>query len=134
MRTAKTAVQRLAGNSQLQDFSFSRPTKKSPIAGGTEDSRYLSIVFGMIMANRRSFAFPEAVDGNVTVAFNVDDGGDLTAIGIVHTSGFPQIDAEALAAIRRAAPFPPPPPGSPHGLIATIDLGPGGAEAGRRGP
>ena len=134
VRTAKTALQRLAGSSQLQDFSFSRPTKKSPIAGGTEDSRYLSIVFGMIMANRRSFVFPEAVDADVTVAFNVDDGGDLTGIGIVHTSGSPQIDAEAVAAIRRAAPFPPPPAGSPHGLIATIDLGPAGAGAGRRGP
>ncbi len=134
VQTAKTALQRLTGNSELRDFSFARPSKKSPVAGGTEDSRYLAIVFGMIMANRRSFAFPAVVDGNVTVAFNVDDGGDLTGMAIVHTSGYPQIDAEAVAAIRRAAPFPPPPPGSPHGLIATIDLGPPGAEAGRRGP
>ncbi len=132
VQVAKSALQRLAGTSELQDFSFSRPTKKSPIAGGTEDSRYLSIVFGLIMAHRRSFAYPEAVDGNVTVAFNVDDGGDLTGIGIVQTSGSRQIDAEAVATIQRAAPFPPPPPGSPHGLIATIDLGPAGA--GRRGP
>ena len=134
VRVAKTALQRLTGSSELQDFSFARPTKKSPIAGGTEDSRYLSIVFGMIMANRRSFSSPAVVDGNVTVAFNVDDGGDLTGIGIVHTSGYPQIDAEALATIRRAAPFPPPPPGAPHGLIATIDLATTGVAAGRREP
>ena len=134
VQVAKSALQRLTGNSELRDFSFARPTKKSPVAGGSEDSRYLSIVFGMIMSHRRSFAFPAAVDGDVTVAFNVDEGGDLTSIDIVQTSGSRQVDAEAVATIQRAAPFPPPPTGSPHGLIATINLGAAGAEAGRPGP
>ncbi len=129
-RVAKTSVQRLAGASELHDFTFARPTKKSPVAGGTEDSRFLAIVFGMIMSKRRMLDTPNP-DSDVTLAFDLDDGGNLMRIGIVRTSGDPQVDAAALAAIRRAAPFPPPPPGSPHGLIATIGFSDSPQAAGR---
>ena len=61
--------------------------------------------------------------GNVTIAFTVDDDGNVIGIGVQNTSGYPQIDAAAAAAIRRASPFPPPPAGAPHGLVATIDFG-----------
>ena len=122
VKSDKSALDQLAGNSSLSDFSFSRPTKKSPVYGGTEDSRYLAIVYGMIMQHRRSVVSVSDLNGNVTIAFNVDDSGNLTGAGYVRRSGYPQIDDEAMAAIRRASPFPPPPPGSPHGLIATIDF------------
>lgn len=121
-RRPKTALERLAGASSLPDYSFSRPTKKSPVSGGTEDSRYLAIVYGMIMAHRSRIDVP-GNGGSVTIAFNVDGGGNLIGMGVEHTSGYPEIDAAAAAAIQGASPFPPPPAGAPHGLIATIDFG-----------
>lgn len=116
------ALQQLAGASALPDYSFARPTKKSPVYGGTEDSRYLAIVYGMIMQHRNLVDVSASIGGNVTIAFNVDDDGNVIGIGVQQTSGYPQVDAEAAAAIRRASPFPPPPAGAPHGLVATIDF------------
>lgn len=120
-RHAKSALQQLAGASSLPDYAFARPTKTSPVYGGTEDSRYLAIVYGMIMNQRRAIEVPDA-NGNATIAFNVDDDGDVIGMGVMRTSGDPELDAEAMGAIRRASPFPPPPAGSPHGLVATIDF------------
>lgn len=121
-RRPKTALERLAGASSLPDYSFARSTKKSPVSGGTEDSRYLAIVYGMIMAHRSRIDVP-GDGGSVTIAFNVDGGGNLVGMDVENTSGYPEIDAAATAAIQRASPFPPPPAGAPHGLIATIDFG-----------
>jgi TonB family protein len=124
-RRPLAALQQLAGASPLPDYSFARPTKKSPVTGGTEDSRYLAIVYGMIMQHRSMIDAPADEGGSVTIAFTVDDEGNVIGMGIEQTSGYPQVDAEAAAAIRRASPFPPPPAGAPHGLIATIDFADG---------
>jgi TonB family protein len=133
-RAPKAILQQFAGASELHDFSFAKPTKKSPVSGGSEDSRYLAIVFGMIMQHRRAIA-TEGREGSVTVGFNVDGSGNVIGAGIERTSGDPEIDAAATAAIYRASPFPPPPEGAPHGLIATIDFGDGvpSYKMGRRG-
>ncbi len=122
VKSDRSALDQLAGNSPLPDYSFARPTKKSPVYGGTEDSRYLAIVYGMIMSKRRAVVSEAEASGNVTITFGVDDNGRLTGADYVRRSGYPEIDIEAMAAIRRASPFPPPPPGSPHSLIATIDF------------
>ena len=122
VKSDRSALDQLAGDSTLPDYSFSRPTKKSPVYGGSEDSRYLAIVYGMIMSKRRAVVSVAEASGNVTITFGVDDNGNLTGADYVRRSGFPEIDNEAMAAIRRASPFPPPPPGSPHSLIATIDF------------
>jgi protein TonB len=134
-RRATTALDKLAGASILPDYTFAKPTKKSPVSGGTEDSRYLAIVYGMIMQHRAMVSIPGNVAGDVTIAFNVDDDGNVVSIGVQHTSGYPAVDAEAAAAIRRASPFPPPPVGAPHGLVATINFGEMGSsyEMGSRG-
>ena len=121
-------MRRLAGASDLPDYKFARPTKKSPVYGGSEDSRYLAIVYGMIMRKYRRTALGPSNSGSVTVTFNVDGGGSVVEIGIAQTSGYTDIDAEAVRAIRRASPFPPPPPGAPHGLIATLDVVDAGQE------
>ena len=123
-----SALDQLAGDSALPDYSFARPTKKSPVSGGTEDARYLAIVYGLIMRSRHSVVTVADANGNVTIAFDVDSNGRLIGADYVHRSGYPEIDAEAMAAIRRASPFPPPPPGAPHGLVATIDF----SDTGRR--
>ena len=92
------------------------------MSGGHEDSRYLAIVYGMIMQHRSPVGIPGGAGANVTLDFTVDDDGNVLEIGIERTSGFPEVDEEAAEAIRRSSPLPPPPAGAPHGLVATIDF------------
>lgn len=131
-RKVPDALEQLAGASDLPDYSFARPAKRAPVSGGTEDNRYLAVVYGMIMQNRSLIGIPTNVGGTVTITFNVDDDGNVTSMAVARTSGYPQIDAAAGAAIRRASPFPPPPAGAPHSLVATIDFGPAALVPGAR--
>ncbi|MBR1151719.1 TonB family protein [Bradyrhizobium sp. JYMT SZCCT0428] len=48
--------------------------------------------------------------GNVTVGFVVDRSGKLVSSWLYECTGVPALDAEALAVIGRAQPFPAPPP------------------------
>jgi periplasmic protein TonB len=48
-------------------------------------------------------------EGVVTVGFNIDRRGSVLSSRIVKSSGSEVLDAEALAVIKRAAPFPRPP-------------------------
>jgi len=51
--------------------------------------------------------------GTATVAFTIDRNGRLLSSRLVHSSSFASLDAETLATVRRAAPFPPPPADMP---------------------
>lgn len=48
--------------------------------------------------------------GEVELIFTVNKAGSLTSLRLVHGSGFPVLDKEALRAIQAAAPFDPFPP------------------------
>jgi protein TonB len=48
-------------------------------------------------------------EGTTTVEFTLDRNGRLVDATIVHGSGHELLDQEALAMLRRASPFPPPP-------------------------
>ena len=121
-RSAKTALQKLAGASSLPDYKFAKPTKKSPVWGGTEDSRYLAIVYAMIMQKFHPGGFVMATGGATTIAFELDESGHVLAEALQARSGDDDFDRAALSAVARASPFPPPPPGSPHGLVARIAI------------
>ena len=56
----------------------------------------------------------------VLLVRHLNKSGDGRAL--YRGSGFPDIDAEALAAVKRAEPFPPPPPGTKPHLVATIEF------------
>jgi TonB family protein len=51
--------------------------------------------------------------GVAQLGFVIDRAGRLVASRIVRSSGFAALDQETLATVRRAEPFPPPPPGMP---------------------
>lgn len=120
-RREQTALQRLNGKSDLPEYKLARPTKKAPVTGGTEDNRYLAVVFGKIMQHYRGVNLgPDAEDTTCTVAFNVDDDGTILAMQIVKSSGDEELDEAAVSAVSHASPLPPLPPGAPHGLIARI--------------
>lgn len=65
-----------------------------------------------------------AADRDVTVAFTVNASGGLSGASIVRGSGSPSLDSAALAAVRRAAPFPAIPEGAGRSTWQfTIPLG-----------
>ncbi|MBK5925989.1 TonB family protein, partial [Rhodobaculum claviforme] len=64
---------------------------------------------------RRLRATPQARvrgRGEVTVSFTITPAGAVAGVVVQRGSGQPALDAAALDHIRRAAPFPPPPPGA----------------------
>lgn len=62
------------------------------------------------------------VSGHVMVEIAVDRGGNLVAARIEESSGSDLLDAAALDTVRRAAPFPAPPPGLPYAEVSGIVL------------
>jgi periplasmic protein TonB len=118
-----TVAQQLAAFSAAPTYSFGAATKALPMGGGTEKASYLSILYGMIM---RQMHFPPVVRerhvmGEGIVSFYVDDSGHLTHQAVYRSSGLPDLDAAALNAVRRAAPFPAPPRNDPHAIWFHFD-------------
>ncbi len=119
----QTVADQLAALNSLPDFKIGSLAKPAPVAGGTERTTYLSILFGMIM---RQMHFPPGlrerhVLGEGIVSFYVDEAGHLTHQAIYRSSGLPELDAAAINAVRRAAPFPAPPRGDPHAIWFHFD-------------
>ncbi len=56
------------------------------------------------------------LQGAGVLAFNVDINGNLTGVAVRQSSGLADLDAAAIAAVRRAAPFPPPPRGLTYSI------------------
>jgi protein TonB len=119
----RAAVARqLASLMPSPDYSIAAEAKVAPVSGGTEDMRYLSVLYGLIMRQQHfpSSPHPRHANATVVVAFWVDETGALVHSALYRTSGYPELDQEAVAAVRRAAPFPEPPPYEPHGCIASM--------------
>lgn len=78
-------------------------------AGRAAFASFQSRVLAHLARHKR---FPEAarlqvLRGRVAVTFSLDAGGRVTSITLAGSSGHPLLDAEALAMVRRASPFPP---------------------------
>jgi TonB family protein len=86
---------------------------------------YLCRLFGLIMRQRRYPNGDHVTDfKEVVIHFWLDEQGDLIRQQLYKPSGDIELDNEALAAIGRAAPFPPPPENSPHSFIAKMEFPP----------
>lgn len=119
-RHLQSAAEQLAGASQLPDYTFAKPMRRhAKVSGGSEDDRYLAVVYGMITQNRQPISGPYG-DWAVAVSFIVDGGGNLIGVQVTRSSGYPEVDAQAVEAVESAAPFPPPPSGGNTGLVARL--------------
>jgi periplasmic protein TonB len=114
-----TVAQQLAALSQAPNYSFGAAAKAAPIAGGTEKASYESLLFGLI--RRQLHLPPEPRERHLIhvgrIGLFVDELGNLTHQALYLASGDPALDAAWLAAVKRAAPFPPPPRNLPHGFL-----------------
>jgi protein TonB len=108
----------LASLAPTPEYHVGSAAKPSPVGGGTAKTTYLSILFGLIMRNMH--VPPDLRNGyqpfEGIVAFYVDENGNLTHEAVYRASGRPDLDMAAMNAVRRAAPFPPPPRGDPHAI------------------
>jgi protein TonB len=119
---AKSIAEQVASLTPLPNYELGSAAKPSPVSGGNAKTTYLSILYGMIMPNMHVPPGARAVrgTGKGIVVFYIDEMGNLTHQAVAQSSGAPELDAAAIAAIRRSAPFPAPPRGHPHGLQFTF--------------
>ncbi len=116
---ANSIADQLAALAPIPDYKLAAPPKPSPVGGGHAKTTYLTILYGLIMPHMH---IPPRVRGSQMIArgaivFYIDEMGNLTHQAVHQPSGAPDLDAAALAAVRRAAPFPAPPRGLPHSML-----------------
>ena len=93
-----------------------KPIAKEP-AARLSGAAYSSKVWAALARNK-----PRAgQNGSATVVFSIGAGGALSGVRIGKSSGNAKIDQLALATVRGAAPFPPPPSG-PASFSIRIDF------------
>lgn len=80
---------------------------------------YQTLVFSQL-AKAKDGARETAKPGTVGVRFSVDDTGGLVDVAVAVSSGVAALDAESLAIVRRAAPFPRPPAGAERTFSANF--------------
>lgn len=95
--------------------SGSRRAGSSPRAAS--DTRraaaaYRGIVAARLARNKPSGAVARIANGTALVAFRISSSGTATGVRLVRSAGHGALDRAAVATVRRASPFPPPPPGA----------------------
>ena len=105
----------------LPQYKSAREVEHS--ANGNPDSRYLSVVYGMIKSHLRET--PElhldSANERGVVDFYVDEGGNLVGRKLISSSGSPNLDVAVMTAIAAAAPYPSPPNWKP--IYLTYNFG-----------
>ncbi len=79
--------------------------------GAAASASYGRAVLAQINRTRKQRA---PARGRTVVAFTIAQGGALGSVQVLRSSGSPALDRVALDHIRRAAPFPAPPPSAPR--------------------
>jgi TonB family protein len=97
-----------------------------PTADGDEALSYKTIVFGMLELAKQ---FPDdararGAQGTATIYFEINDDGSAKDIRLLKSSGDTELDAESLAVVLRASPFPKPPQGAQRVFAADIEFDP----------
>ena len=124
---ATDAARQLSGLSDVPTYHFAATSKMQDFPPGNEDNRYFAIVYGKIMSKNRyltSAAARRGLHGFVSVTFVVDYMGRVARQVVTESSGQPDLDAIAMAAVHAAAPFPFPPGSGSQVLIWRADFEP----------
>jgi TonB family protein len=92
---------------------------------GGEAVSYRFIVGGML---ERAKHYPETArqrgaKGIAIIGFVLDESGRITSVSLLRSSGEADLDAESVALVNRAAPFPPPPRGAQDSFAIEVSFG-----------
>ncbi len=110
---AERPAPRFTGLTPLPDFQFTAPqARRSELPAGTAQPGYLSTLYGLIIRQMPKLP-PDTRPARGRVTFGVLSNGHIFQEVIAIPSGAPFLDAAALAAVRKASPFPVPPNGGP---------------------
>jgi protein TonB len=90
--------------------------KPAPAASKVNSGRYAASVRAAIGRHRPRVGG----GGSATVAFSIGPAGGVQAVQIVRSSGRPAADQAAIATVRAAAPFAPPPAGAKNSFSIQI--------------
>ncbi|MBV8962350.1 MAG: TonB family protein [Hyphomicrobiales bacterium] len=93
-------------------------------ANAAAASAYRGIVIGHLASFKRypPAARARGAQGSPAVSFTIDGSGRVMSVSLTRASGDPDIDAEIVAMVHRASPFPAPPPGAPHLFSAGVNF------------
>jgi periplasmic protein TonB len=94
---------------------------------GGEAVNYKFIVGSML---ERAKHFPKSASQRgaketAIIGFVLDLSGHITSVSLLRSSGEADLDAESVALVNRAAPFPPPPPGAQVSFAIEVAFGMG---------
>lgn len=105
----------------LPQYKFAHAATKSSVIGGNADTRYFTIVYGMIRSHLRAPSGPSAAPPSRggAIVFMVDESGNLVQRKLVSPSGSPSLDMAVMTAIAEAAPYPAPPNWQPRAMRLT---------------
>ena len=104
---------------ELPQYQFAHAATESPIVGGNADTRYFTIVYGMIRSHFRRPMSGEPANRGGIIVFSVDETGNLVQRKLVSSSGSPNLDMAVMAAVAEAAPYPAPPGWQPRSMRLT---------------
>ncbi|SPH21080.1 hypothetical protein ASD8599_01823 [Ascidiaceihabitans donghaensis] len=95
----------------------SRQAKANTKAANAAVSNYPGLVMRRLARQKRPRA---ATKGTAIVSFSIAASGAVNRATIAQSSGSPQLDRDAVALVRRAAPFPAPPKGAKRAFKVRI--------------
>ena len=78
---------------------------------GTDTASYKQLVLSQV-AKAKKEGRSTGIPGVASVSFTIGEHGEVVRCEVIHKSVDPKLDAEAVAMVRRGAPYPPPPPGA----------------------
>jgi len=110
---------RADGQAQGSNANRSEGNRRAREAGNAAASNYPGRVYAKIRRTRQRAAGGR---GTVRVRFSIGGSGGLAGVSVAASSGSATVDRAALDHIRRAAPFPAPPPGAQRRFVIPIEI------------
>jgi TonB family protein len=95
-----------------------------PAANGGEAMSYRFIAGGTLerVKHYPKTARQRGAKGIATIGFVLDESGRIRSVSLLRSSGEADLDAESVALVNRAAPFPPP-PGAQYSFAIEVAFG-----------
>lgn len=108
---------RADGRAEGRRANARQGSRRARQAGNAAASNYPGRVYAKIRRTRQK---PVGGSGTVRVRFSISASGGLASVSIAGSSGSGAINRAAIDHIRRAAPFPAPPPGARRRFVIPV--------------